>query len=232
MQPSARSPFTLAVLLATLLVTACGVSRRDAVKPEPVRPAPASTPSGAKPAPAPLVNKGDPQKRFDAALASMRAGQLDQAETQFQALTVDFPQFAGPWTDLGIIYAKSNRRDAAIAALSRAVSMNRRNAIAHNWLGILYRDAGDFGRAERAYRAALAEQPNYGLAHLNLGILYDEYLKRPQDALQHYRAYRQYGGQDDLRVLAWLADIEGVNKPAAATAPAAGSAPAAGATRR
>jgi lipoprotein NlpI len=86
---------------------------------------------------------------------------------------------------------------------------------------------GDYSRAERAYRMALGEQPNYGLAHLNLGILYDEYLKRPRDALPHYRAYRQYGGQDDLRVLAWLAEIEAAGQSAVAPPE-----PATGAPRR
>lgn len=212
-------------VVSLLLLAGCGLVRRDGA---PAAPDVAGTPT--KPgAPAPVkpgapptkpADKGDPQQRFDAALAMMRGNQTEEAEAALMALTADFPQFGGPWTDLGIIYAKSNRRDAAITALARAVTINRSNAIAHNWLGILYRERRDFVRAERAYQAALNALPNYGLAHLNLGILYDEHLKRPLDALPHYKAYQQFGGKDDLRVLAWIAEIEASQKAAATPAAA------------
>lgn len=233
MRPCASNMFgRLAAASALLLLAACGAVRRDdggvsppvtgntqtPSAPAPVQPGTPQSPAGTVAKPLPPPDKGNPEQRFAQALEQLRGNQTEEAEAAFQALTADFPEFAGAWTDLGIIYAKSNRRDAALGALSRAVSINKRNAVAQNWLGILYREARDYSRAERAYQAALDAQPEYGLAHLNLGILYDEYLKRPLDALPHYKAYQQYGGKDDLRVLAWIAEIEAPQKAAAKAA--------------
>ena len=73
---------------------------------------------------------------------------------------------------------------------------------------MLYRESGDHARAEQAYRRALAAQPQYAPAQLNLGILYDLYLQRPHDAVAAYRSYREAGG-GDLIVEAWIREIEG-----------------------
>lgn len=108
---------------------------------------------------------------------------------------------------LGILYAQSRQRDAALASFSRAVEANPDNAVAANWLGVLYRESGDYARAERAYRHALSVRPDYPAAQLNLGILYDVYLRRPHDAVAAYRSYRALGG-GDLIVEAWIRDLE------------------------
>lgn len=224
MRPSSK-PLRLLMLLLVLGLGACGGLRRDdeappetvtgTTKPAAGKPA---KPGATKPAPKP-VDKGDPQARFAQALEMMRGNDLTEAETAFKSLAQDFPDFSGPWTNLGILYAKSNRRDAAFSAFNRAVSLNTSNAIAYNWLGMLYREAKDYGRAEKAYKFALGARADYGLAHLNLGILYDEYLKRPADAEPHYREYQKLDGKNDLRVQAWLAEIAAARKPASAAEP-------------
>ncbi len=160
------------------------------------------------------VDKGDPQARFAEAMALWQQNQNAEAEAAFDALSRDFPDFAGPWTNLGILYAKSNRREQAISALSKAATLNPDNKIAFNWLGILYRESGDLNRAQLAYEKALAIDPNYALAHYNLGVLLDAHLKRPLDAVAHYRAYQSLHREDDLRVMAWIAAIDAAATPA------------------
>jgi lipoprotein NlpI len=118
-----------------------------------------------------------------------------------------------------LIYAKSKRFDLAASAFSKAIANNPQNAVAYNWQGMLYREANNYSRAEESYKYAIGANPNYGYAHLNLGILYDVYLKRPSDALTQYKEYQRLGGTDDLRVLVWVADLE--KAQAAPTAPAA-----------
>lgn len=211
----------LAVSLAALLLAGCGTLKSQDEKPAstvvtgkpatPVKPVPAKP--GQKPALERPAEKGDPQQRFNDALALLKSNQIAEAEQSFIWMTQDFPEYAGPWTNLGILYAKSNRTSQAVVAFVRAVAINKDDAVAYNWLGILYRQARDYARAEASYKSALKADGNYGLAHLNLGILYDEYLKRPADALPHYKDYVKNGGKDDLRVLAWIAQIE---NPAAA----------------
>ena len=202
-------------LAAALLLAGCSSLTKKTGPAQPQRPVPGRT---APVAPRP-VDKGDPQARFAAAVQLMREKKLPDAEAAFVALNSDFPQFSGPATNLGIIYAKSNRRDQAITAFTKATTLNERNAVAWNWLGMTQRDAGDRAAAERAYLKALQINPNYALAHLNLGILYDTYLARPQDALLQYKQYqqlaRQTNGQDELRVTAWIAELE-ARQPAGA----------------
>jgi tetratricopeptide (TPR) repeat protein len=190
-------------LLLVLALAACAGG-------SPPRPAPVhAAPAEAVPAtPAPSADKGDPDARFKAALALMKDKKHAEAQAAFAQLAVDFPEYSGPLTDLGILFAQAKHREAAFAALSKAVAANPKNAIAQNWLGIVYRESGDYAHAEQAYRGALAARPDYAPAHLNLGILYDVCLKRPQDALEQYRAYQQYAGDDKLMVAVWIKELE------------------------
>ncbi len=106
--------------------------------------------------------------------------------------------------------------------LTKATLANNKNPVAWNWLGMMQRDAGDRVGAEQSYLKAVQAKPDYALAHLNLGILYDNYLGRPQDALVQYRQYQQYVGKEDLRISAWIAEIESkqsVSKPLTAPTP-------------
>ncbi|HZP11599.1 MAG TPA: tetratricopeptide repeat protein [Nevskiaceae bacterium] len=220
-----RSSKFVALSIAVALIAGCsGFSKKGG----PNAPSAGGTRPSAGGKPVAPPSKGDPQARFNDAVQLMKQKKLPDAEAAFIALNNDFPQYSGPLTNLGIIYAKSNRRDQAIGVLTKATSLNSKNAVAWNWLGMEQRDAGDRIGAEQAYLKALQANPNYALAHLNLGILYDTYLGRPTDALMHYKQYQQLAGKDELRVAAWIAEIESkqpVSKPAplqnAAPTPAA-----------
>ncbi|MGQ0697313.1 MAG: tetratricopeptide repeat protein [Panacagrimonas sp.] len=211
----------LAVLVAGL-IAGCA-----AKKPKPDTKPAASKPAAEAPA-KPAADKGDPEARFAEALELMRHKQSGPAEAAFIALIKDFPEFSGPQTNLGILLAKSNRRDVAIAAFTKAATANGENASAMNWLGILNREAGKFEQARQSYEKALAIRPDYAAAQLNLGLLLDEYMKRPADALPHYQEYLRISGGKDLRVLPWIAEIESrLPKPAETPAVPAAATPAA-----
>lgn len=217
-----KTAFIHGVALAlALLASGCGLIQKKAEE------APDASAEAAQPA---LPDKGDPQARFDAAMTLWRDNQIAEAEAAFVGLAQDFPDHSGPWTNLGILFAKSNRRDQALGALGKAVTLNPKNKVAYNWLGILYRETGDLNRARLSYEKALQLDPDYALAHYNLGLLLDAHLKQPAAALPHYRAYLQSGdGQagnaDDLRVLAWIAEIEAATRPPAPQPPATGPTP-------
>lgn len=200
-----------------LLVAAATLSACAALKPG----GSGETPAPGAPILAPaLPDKGDPQARLDAALQQWQQNDIAEAEASLKALTDDFPEYSGPWTNLGILYAKSNRRQPALAALSKAATLNPDNDVAFNWLGILNREAGSFERARLAYEKALDANPESALAHYNLAILLDVHLQQPQAALKHYAAYQTLSGKQDLKVLAWVAEIEAASAPEAAAAPA------------
>jgi tetratricopeptide (TPR) repeat protein len=156
----------------------------------------------------PLVDKGDPDTRFKAALKLMKDHQPKEAQAAFVQLAADFPEFSGPLTDLGILYAQGKQRPAAIASFEKAVTTNPDNVVARTWLGSLYRENNEVAKSEAAYLKAIAVKPDYAPAHLDLGILYDAYLKRPQDALMQYREYQRIAGTDKLIVSAWIKELE------------------------
>jgi len=214
-----RSNKALVLLLSATLIAGCANFGKQGAGGK----APARKPVAG--ATTPVPTKGDPQTRFNAALQLMKQKDYANAEAALIALSNDFPQYSGPLTNLGIIYAKTNRRDQAMLVLTKATVANSKNPVAWNWLGMMQREGGSVTAAERSYLKALEVKPDYALAHLNLGILYDSYMGRPADALMHYRQYQQAAGRDDLRIAAWIAEIESkqpVSKPQlAAPAPQA-----------
>lgn len=200
MTPRSR---TLPLLLLAAAIAACsGPAPRPAATSAHKVAAPAVAPDAAP------ARAADADARFKAALDLMKARQFEPAQAAFLALSKDYPEFSGPLTNLGILYAKEKQRDAAVASLSRAVDTNPRNAVALNWLGILYRENNDYVRAENAYLRALAARPDYAPATLNLAILYDVFMHRREPALARYRDYQRSTGGSDLIVAAWIRDLE------------------------
>ena len=210
---------------AALLLAACA---SHVQKPEAPTPAPAA--AATAPA-AQLPDKGDPEQRFQAALQLMKDKKPQDAKDAFAKLAQDFPQYSGPLNDLGVLQAQGKQRDQAIGSFTRAAAISPKDDFAWSWLGILYRENGDYGRAEQAYLKAIALKSDNPVTHLNLGILYDAYLKRPQDALAQYREYQRITGKDGKPVVtAWINELQdGLQKPAGGKPTAAGQVtPAAG----
>ncbi len=171
--------------------------------------------------------KGDPQQRFQAALKLMKDHQTAEAKDAFASLAQDFPQYSGPLNDLGVLQAKGRQRDLAIASFAKAIAANGNNAFAYGWLGILYRESGDYKNSEQAYLKAIALKPDDAAPHLNLGILYEVYLKQSSQALVQYREYQRIAGQGNLVVGIWIRQLELAQPPAkvAAAGPTAGAVP-------
>lgn len=138
----------------------------------------------------------------------MKARNVPKAIAAFEALTRDAPDLSGAWTNLGILYAQTKKHDAALEAMHHAVASNPTNAVAWNWLGVLQREGASYAQAETSYQQAIALRNDYASAHFNLAILYDQYLNRPQDALDQYHAWQQISGSDDLKVQAWIKALE------------------------
>lgn len=186
-------------LCSALLLSACvgsGPSHKTEVSPGRTAGVAAATPQAA-------------QQRYDAALKLLQDGERDAAREALLALTRDYPQYSGPFTDLGILHARQRQRDAAIAAFREAVRLNPQNTVAWNWLGTQYREHGQFAAAEQAYRAAIAARPDEAAAYLNLAILNDVSLHRPQIALQAYRDYQQRAGSEARPIVAvWIRELE------------------------
>jgi TolA-binding protein len=65
------------------------------------------------------------------------------------------------------------------------------------------RRAGRFADARQGYAAALALDPLYPPAHMNLAVLLDLYLGEPAEAMAHYQRYLELATEPDPRVALW-----------------------------
>jgi len=148
------------------------------------------------------------QHDYERALESLDSGHSNNAKQLLLDLTETYPEFSGPYANLGILYLHEGNLEAAEENLAKAVQINPHNAMAYNQLGILYRHTGRFDEARQAYNQALKINPDYANAHLNLGILCDLFLQDAQQALQHYERYLELTPGDNKQVSLWLADLK------------------------
>lgn len=149
-----------------------------------------------------------PEAAFFQALALMEKGQWAAAETAFLALSTRFPDYSGPWTNLGFIAAAKGDDAEAVRHLEKAIAVNPENAVAMTALGTLLYRRGDHSGALAWNQRAISLRPDYADAHLNLAVLFDKALHQPSLALQHYRRYQSLTLDEDLAVAAWILELE------------------------
>jgi Tfp pilus assembly protein PilF len=145
---------------------------------------------------------------FKDALTAMQAGDIESAKTALIAITEKAPNYSGPWTNLGIISAGQRQYDQAENYFYQALKCQERNTVAMNWLGYLSSVKKDFSAASNWYSRAIAIDPKYAEAHLNLAMLYETNLNRPKAALDHYRIYQTQTGGKNTLVSAWIRNLE------------------------
>ena len=148
------------------------------------------------------------QRAFDDASRALRSGRVDEAERAYRAIAQANPELGGPHANLSVIYRQAGKVDDAVREAETAVKLSPRQPIYLNQLGIAYRQQGQFAKARDAYQRALAEDPGYAAAMLNLGILYDLYLGDTQRALEQYARYLSLLPNGDPTVSKWVADLK------------------------
>lgn len=152
----------------------------------------------------------EPQLRalFDKALAQMRAQKWSKAEPLLQQAIVLGPTYSGPYYNLGRVYEGLNRPADAALQYQQAIAVNGNNIYAMNALARLKREAAQFAEAEALYKSALAVWPDHAASHRNLGILYELYMGRLPEALEHYKHYQALQAEDDRMMTGWIVDLE------------------------
>ena len=165
---------------------------------------------------------------FDRALRYMRAGNATEAELGFKQVALQYPQFAAPLVDLGLLQRKQGELEQSEASLKGAVGRESGNALAWTELGVTQRMRGRFKEAADSYEQAIAADPRYAPAWRNLGVLADLYLGDPQRALKAFEQYKAITGEEKP-VNSWIAELRqrlGIKAPDANPAPAAAPADA------
>ena len=148
--------------------------------------------------------------RYAQALDQMEDGDDPAAADLLESLSAEYPSYAGPAVNLGIIHTRNGRDQEATAVLESAIAVCSNCAAAYNQLGISQRRQGHFDAAETAYLQAIDADENYALAYFNLGVLYDLYLRQPQLAVEYYQQYLQFEPDESShdQVVRWIADLQ------------------------
>lgn len=173
---------------------------------------PATKPSTAKPEStdeASEIREVPPQAQtlYEQATAVMASGDLVEAEFRFQEFVLQYPDYPGAHVNLAIIHSANGNEKAAEDSITDALLLDSEYAPALNQLGMLLRRQGKFDDAEAAYLRAIEKQPDYALAHYNLGVLNELYLQRLGPALSHFEQYQALTGEDK-QVEKWIVDLK------------------------
>jgi len=145
---------------------------------------------------------------YQAALDDLKNKKVKSAIKQLEALSETAPKLDYLFTNIGLAYLKIEDFKRAEAAFQRAISLNIRDFVAYNHLGVIKRTKGEFKEARQAYEKAISIDENYAQAHLNLGILFDIYLQDLKLALKQYQKFQSLNGSPDKTVASWIIDIE------------------------
>ena len=204
------------VAMALSVLSGCGTTgaisdarKPDAPKPAVVTPPPVAVPTApATPSKAGSSLDVQSQKSYQAALAAMQNNQDANAEALLTAVVKARPEFVEARTNLGIVEFRLGRNARAEEELKRVIADDPNNTVAYNYLGLIYRTNGQFPQSKMMYLQALSINANYANAQLNLGILYDLYLRDLPKALESYQRYQKMLPQEDKDVTKWLADLK------------------------
>lgn len=196
------------LVMASALLTACssvrvdtgGASRNSGAGADIFADLPTTRPE--------VTVKSQSAELFEQSLIALEAEDLGRAEGLLNRVTELQPELSGPWVNLGQVYLAGERAVEARAAFERAIAANPTNCAAYNQLGVLARQQGELGAAERSYLACIERNPDFPQVYLNLGILYELYLGRLPQALEAYRTYQSLVDMEDTRVKGWVLDLE------------------------
>ncbi|MDJ0776614.1 MAG: tetratricopeptide repeat protein [Gammaproteobacteria bacterium] len=211
---------TLTLVIGLLLLAACSSTPGPGPAPAPeATQAPASDggQADAQDVPADTPEPVDfNQRAYLEAIASLKNGNVDQALDLLLEVSREAPDKPYIFTNIGLAYLKLEQPGKAEQAFLDALEQDDRDAVAHNHLGILLRQQGNFAEALRHYRRAIQIDDEYAPAYLNLGILYDLYLQDLEKALRHYETYLSLTGEENPQVTGWITDIQRQLKSAGA----------------
>lgn len=143
-----------------------------------------------------------------AAVALLKEGHFRQAEANLEEIVKVRGDIPEGHFNLGWVKHQLKKYPEAIIHLQNGLALRSSEVRAYNLIALCQRELGQFAEAEATYRKALTGAPDADKLHLNLGILYDLYLAKPEAALEHYRRYQVLQKTPDTKVAGWIAVLE------------------------
>ena len=127
-----------------------------------------------------------------------QAGKLEVAAECLEKSVRYNPTLVQSWLALGLTYSAKGDKYRAMSAFSRALHEDPLDARAHNHLAIVAKYLGWTDAAEAELQRAIDLNPDYGIAHFNLALMY---LERKPPAIElakrHYTKATALGMEKD-----------------------------------
>ena len=133
---------------------------------------------------APKVSEGE-QKLIAGQQAAIEENNAAKANQIYQELAGLFPKDKRVHWYLAGTYGGLQEYDKEIAALEKAIALDKNFAPAHETLGYVYRWRNQFGKAEEAFKEYARLSPQEANSHDILGDLYMK-MGKFEDAIQRY----------------------------------------------
>lgn len=142
------------------------------------------------------------------AIALLEEKNYRQAEANFEEIAKVRPDIAEAHFNLGWVKFQLGKFSEVGTHVANGLKLKPAEISAYLLLGLAEREAGQFGNAEVTYRAAMGIAPKDDRIQLNLGILLDLYMQRPDEALVYYKAYQDLQKEPNPKVKGWIAGME------------------------
>ena len=184
-------------MIYVLFLTACA---NQAKKPEVVVLKPQTT--------APVLTAIH-QAEYQTGLEMIKSKSFAQAQTIFSSLTKTYPNLAGAYVNLAIINIAKSDEQLAEQHINKAIEINPNNVDALIQLANWSQKKGEFKKVERYLLTAEAADSSNETVQYNLAVLYELYLQRFDDAIDHYENYVALTTSDDKEtVKRWIKLLE------------------------
>jgi tetratricopeptide (TPR) repeat protein len=149
------------------------------------------------------------QAEYQKALGLMKAKSFDKAFTIFTDLTTFYPNLAGAYVNLALIYKAKSDEEKAEKIISRALDINPNNVDALIQLAAFSQKKGEFNKVEQYLLTAEAADRSSDTVQYNLAVLYELYLQQYDDAIDHYENYIALTSNDDKEIVKrWVQLLE------------------------
>ena len=125
------------------------------------------------------------QKELKKLLQLYDQNRLLQVFAEAQKLTKKYTQSLTLWNLMGVSAAQIGKREDAILAFQKAISIKPDYAEAYNNMGATLKDQGKLDEAIQAYNKAISIKPDYAEANYNVGVTLKEQGKL-DEAIQAY----------------------------------------------
>lgn len=113
-----------------------------------------------------------PEALFLRAHVLRASGRLPQAIAAYEALLTPLPHHAQGWLGKGLAHAALQQHMPAIDCFKQVIQLQPDDIDAHNNLGVMLQEAGEFKASLAAFEQVLKRYPDHADAHSNLGVSY------------------------------------------------------------